>query len=410
MIRSLRRLARFESPTRLDWSVYFGLFTLLHIPAIINFYHREGDSNPYLLFAQSLLKGDLRLPSGMSSYMDMIAYHGAYYLPYPPLPSVILLPFVAIFGVHHVNTVFIVIIMSCLNLYLLYKLLERLKVDQTWVPWLIIAFFFGSGYWYALFTSHHVYAFAQITSCTFQLLFLNELLGKRRWLLIGVFIGCSFLTRQLTIFYMIFPLGYMWYLYKTQGIPIRIKDLLLLGSGCGFFIALYLLYNYARFGNPLDPGYAHILFIGTLKERVDRYGVFSIKYFLFNFYTFFIKGFNIEFQGPALMQIKDMDLWGTSLLSASPFLIASIRAKWAPILKTSAWITIVVILLVLLCYHNNGYFQTNTIRFSLDFLPLLFVLTALGIKDVNPWLLRSLIAYSIFLNLVSFVIHFIYHP
>ena len=142
------------------------------------------------------------------------------------------------------------------------------------------------------------------------------------------------------------------------------------------------------------------------EQAIARYEV----RILFNLYTFFIKGFNIEFQGPALLQIKDMDLWGTSLLSASPFLIASIRAKWPATLKWSAWLTIFCILLGLLFYHNNGYFQTNTIRFSLDFLPLLFVLTALGIKDINPWLLRSLIGYAIFLNLLSFIIHFIYHP
>ena len=202
----------------------------------------------------------------------------------------------------------------------------------------------------------------------------------------------------------------MWWLHSKQKVQLKIKDLLLLSLSCGFFIVLYLLYNYARFGNPLDPGYANILFIGVLKERVDRYGVFSIRYLLFNLYTFFIKGFNIEFQGSALIQIKDMDLWGTSLLSASPFLIASLRAKWSATLKWSAWLTIFGILLGLLFYHNNGYFQTNTIRFSLDFLPLLFLLTALGIKDINPWLLKSLIGYAIFLNLLSFIIHFIYHP
>ena len=409
MMQYLRRLARFESPTRLDWFIYFLLFTVLHIPGIINFYHKDGANNPYLLFAHSLLHGDLRLPA-MPNYLDMIAFHGAYYLPYPPLPSVILLPFVAVFGVNHVNTVFVVVIMSCLNLFLLYQLLKRLAIDQIWVPWLIIAFFFGSGYWYALFTSHHVYAFAQITSCTFQLLLLCELFGKRRWWLIGAYIGCTFLTRQLTICYLIFALGYMWWLHSKQKVQIKIKDLFLLSLSCGFFIALYLLYNYARFGNPLDPGYANILFIGVLKERVDRYGVFSTRYLLFNLYTFFIKGFNIEFQGPALIQIKDMDLWGTSLLSASPFLIASLRAKWPATLKWSAWLTIFGILLGLLFYHNNGYFQTNTIRFSLDFLPLLFLLTALGIKDINPWLLKSLIGYAIFLNLLSFIIHYVYHP
>ena len=407
MVQYLRKLIRFESPTRLDWLIYFCFFTILHVPGILNFYKNDGIHNPYLLFAQSLIHGHLTLPV-MPGYEDMILYHNNYFLPYPPFPSVVLIPFVAIFGTAHVNTVFVVLLMSCLNLYLLYKIMIRLGIEQSYFPWLIVAFFFGTGYWFALFTSHHVYSFAQITSCTLQLILLNEVLGKRRWWLVGICIGCSFLTRQFTIFYFIFVLGYMLYLHQQQQIKIKVASILTLGLSVGFFVGMYLLYNSLRFGNPLDPGYAYILFNGVLKERVNAYGVFSPKYFFFNLYSFFIKGFNIEFKGPGLLQIKDMDFWGTSLLSSSPFFIASIKAKWENTLKISTWLTIVLILIGILLYHNNGFHQINTMRFSLDFLPLLFVLTMLGMKNIPGWLFKGFIAYAIFLNLLSYIIHYLY--
>src|SRR6202000_1665439 len=121
----------------------------------------------------------------------------------------------------------------------------------------------------------------------------------------------------------------------------------------------YLVYNFLRFGNPLDPGYAYINYNGLLKERVVRYGVFSTKYFLFNCYSFFIKGFNVVFQGPGLLNVSDMDLWGTSLLSSSPFLVASLRTRWTLFPRMMAWVTILLVLLGQLFYHNNGYVQIN---------------------------------------------------
>ncbi len=344
----------------------------------------------------------------MSSYGDMISYKGEHYLPYPPLPSIILMPFVAVLGAGQVNTVAIATLMACASLYLLYNIFSKLQVKQGYYPWLLLGFFFGSGYWYALFTSHHVYAFAHITSCLFQLLFLNEILGKRRWWLIGIFIGCSFLTRQFTLFYAVFALGYMVYLHRNGKESFKMKNLVVLSLSLGFFVGIYLLYNYLRFGNLLETGYQHILFIGVLKDRVDQYGVFSTKYFLFNFYSFFLKGFNVEFEGNGYLNIKDMDLWGTSLLAASPFLIASLKAVWVKPLKMFSWAAIILILTGSLFYHNNGFHQINTSRFSLDFLPLLFILTALGADSIPKWLFKGMIVYAVLLNVIAFAIHLLY--
>jgi hypothetical protein len=406
MLQYIRRLARFESPSRYDWLLYFSALSILHIPGILNFYDNDGTNNAYLQFAQSMLHGRLSLPE-MKSYADMIAYGNEHYLPYPPLPSVILMPFVAVFGTAHVNTVLIALLITCLNLYLVHSILVKLHIRQAFFPWLIAAFFLGTGYWYALFTSHHVYAFAQITSCMFQFLLLNEILGKRRWWLVGAYIGSSFLTRQFTACYIVFALAFLLYMHQQDRKGLTRHMAALLGS-FSVFAGLYLLYNYLRFGNILDTGYAHILFIGDLQERVSRHGVFSARYFLFNLYSFFLKGFNIEFKGPGLLQIKDMDLWGTSLLSASPFVIASVKAAWPRFLKWGSWITIGSILAGILFYHNNGFHQVNTMRFSLDFLPLLFVLTALGIRRLPVWLLRGMIVYAVLLNIIGFLIHSLY--
>jgi 4-amino-4-deoxy-L-arabinose transferase-like glycosyltransferase len=403
----IKRLFLFESPTYLDWVIYFTAFIIIQVPAIINFYFNDGSHNVYIQMADALLHGNLYLPDA-SNAGDLASFHGKVYLPYPPLPAVLLMPFVLVFGAAHVNTVAVATIMACVCLYLVYNILTKLKIDREYIIWIIAAVFFGTGFWYALFTSHHVYAFAHITSFMFQLLIINELLGKRRWWLTGLFIGCSFLTRQFTIVYVIFAGGYMYYVSRTETGSFTIKNILSLLSPVGMCASVYLFYNYLRFGNPLDSGYQHINFIGVLKERVDHYGVFSIKYFLFNLYSTLIKGFNIEFQGNTYLNIKDMDLWGTSLLAASPFFIASVKAEWPKILRISAWATIIVILVGQLFYHNNGFEQVNSSRFTLDFLPLLLLLMALGISKIPLWLVKAMISYGVLLNVVSFIIHLLY--
>lgn len=403
----IKKLFLFESPTYIDWAIYFTAFIILQVPAIINFYYNDGNHNAYIQFAQSLLHGDLSLPAS-ADHGDLSYYNGKLFLPYPPLPGIILVPFVALFGAVHVNTVAIATAMSCVCLYLVYNILLKLRVDKEYFPWVVAAVFLGTGYWYALFTSHHVYAFAHITSFTFQLLIINEILGKRRWWLIGMFIGCTFLTRQFTILYGLFALGYMFYLYKTGKEKITFKLIASFITPISFCIALYLIYNYLRYENVFDSGYEHIVYIGILKERVQQYGVFNIRYVLFNLYCTLIKGFNIQFQGNGYLNIKDMDLWGTSLFCASPFFIASFKANWPKILKISAWATILVILIGELFYHNNGFEQVNTSRFTLDFLPLLIVLMSLGVTKVPMWLMKSLITYAVVLNVISFIIHLLY--
>ena len=144
MLLYLRKLSRFQSPSRRDWIIYTVAFIILQIPAIINFYYNDGTNNAYTLFAQSLLNGDLKLPP-MSHYGDMAYFNGHYYLPYPPLPALILVPFVALLGAQQVNTVAIATLMACISLYTLYKIFLKLGVKTELFIWLLTGFFFRHG-------------------------------------------------------------------------------------------------------------------------------------------------------------------------------------------------------------------------------------------------------------------------
>lgn len=410
------RIISFKKLTPVNWAFIFIFFIAIHAPAII---HCNDNDNLYVSLARSFSHGNLSIPEDDLLFVegthirdtgDLISYHGKYYLPYPPAPSILLLPLVIIF--RYVNCVLIAVLLSCLNILLLHSLFQKIKIKENIVPWLIYGFIFGTGYWFVVLTSHHVYGFAEVISVTGLLLFLNELLGRKRSLLLGLFLGVAFLSRQFTIVFSLFALGYFIYYYRSQGernmalfwkktIPFSCL------TGCSIFV--YCLYNYARFGNPLDAGYRYINFLGVLKERVGEYGVFSPHYVLYNLYNYLLKGFNIEFTGKDMLHIQGMDLFGSALLIASPFLVTAFKSGWHKMLRISAWITITIIFTGLLFYHNNGEEQVNTSRFTLDFLPLMYLMTGLGADKIPYWLFKSMILYAIGINILAFIIHTKFH-
>lgn len=418
MIREFIRIISFKSLRPIHWVLIFTGFLIIHIPAII---YAPKNVNAYEILAKSLYKGKLTLSESDIPYIDgtqikntgdLIFYHNKYYLPYPPAPVLVLMPFV-IFGDGFPNSILIAVLLTCLNIFLTYKIFQKLKIKDIYIPWLIYGFFFGTGYWYVLLSAHHVYGFAEVVSVTGILLLLNDLFGEKRAILMGIFLGMAFLSRQFTVFLAIFVIGYLVNYYFIQPIhPDRRllwrKSLLFLGS-LGLSIILYCLYNYVRFGNPMDTGYEHIAFLGALKERVDQHGVFNFHYVLYNLYSYLFKGFNIKFTGNEFLHIKDVDLYGSAVLIASPFLVASFKTGWNRFLKRSAWIAIGIIFTGLLFYHNNGKDQINTSRFALDFLPLMLVLASQGIQNIPPWLFKGMIIYSILLNVIAYGIHFLYH-
>lgn len=380
-----------------------------------------GNSNAYAFLSKSLCRGHLFLSPSDLNYVkgtnvldngDLIFFHNKYYLPYPPAPAILLIPFVLLTG-GFVNGVLVAVLLSCLNLVLLYKILLKNGVDEKYISWVIYGFIFGTGYWYVLLTSHHVYGFAEIVSVTGVLLLFNELFGKSRAFLMGIYLGIAFLSRQFTVLIALFVVGYFINTFLISSMEKKtrwfIRKMFFFSLSLGFCILLYFIYNYARFGNIFDTGYKNIVFIGTLKERVDQYGVFSSHYVLYNLYSYLFKGFNIEFTGNGLLHVKDVDLYGSALFVASPFLIASFKSGWTKILRSFAWVTIGLIFIGLLFYHNNGKDQVNTCRFTLDFLPLMLILVGLGAKNIPQWLFKGMVSYSILLNIIALGVHLFFH-
>jgi hypothetical protein len=87
-------------------------------------------SNHFVYQAESLLHGRLDMPAALGSgnTTDIILVNGKHYIVYPPFPAILMLPFVAIFGLGF-SDIFFTQVCSALNIVLLFWLLELLRVS-----------------------------------------------------------------------------------------------------------------------------------------------------------------------------------------------------------------------------------------------------------------------------------------
>jgi hypothetical protein len=169
----------------------------------------------------------------------------------------------------------------------------------------------------------------------------------------------------------------------------------------------YLWFNAARFGTPFDTGYNYLRVNDFLLLRFKEYGLFSPAYVLFNLIYLFLQGFHVSFTTPNQLSGLEIDPFGTSLLAASPFVLAAFFARRAR-LVWAAWVVVALTAFVTLFYYNNGWVQVNAQRFTLDFWPVLLIPLALGLKAQfaagQGRLWQGLIIYAVALNVLALVL------
>ncbi|MBX2945162.1 MAG: glycosyltransferase family 39 protein [Cyclobacteriaceae bacterium] len=396
MKQFMHEILSFQNLNWRHWILIFSAYLLFHIPVVLK---SDYNSNLAIMQAEAFLKGNLNIDS---YFWDASVFEGKYFVCFPPFPAVLVTPLVAMFG-NAVNTIFLSLVISCLSMYLLYQLLIKLIGDSTDKLWVFLGFFFGSGYWWVVLTSDHINGFAHVVCICLLLMLLLELHGKKRALIVGVLLALAFLTRQMTVFYGILIL-YFFYVDEPNK-KIAIRNIAVAFMTAFVCVIPYFVLNHLRFHNPFDTGYQYLIYAAPIQERINEYGLFSTKYFLYNFYHLLVKGHNLLFAGSMNLQVAGIDQYGTSILAASPFIIFAFKAQQETKFKIAFWSTIVLILSSILLYHNNGWMQVNTQRFSLDFFPALLILIALSYPVVPKWLFKSFVIYSIALNLLSFTIH-----
>lgn len=362
--------------------------------------------NLYAYQARAFLSGHLYI---VEQGFDTALFGGRTYVPFPPMPAIVLMPVVAVFGIPGASGLTVGVVLTVLNVLLVYRISCRLGLFASDRVWLVLAMFAGTGYWYVVTESNGVWFAAHVVASTALFLGIFEAWGKGRGVLVGLALAAAFLSRQLTILAGVALVWRLWSHPRFTTLRARAVNLAWFAAAAGLGLAIYLAFNRARFGDAFDTGYRHIPFGGFLKERFDAHGLFSVAHVPFNFAYLFLQGFHLDLSPVGtLAHAARSDAFGTSLLAASPFVVVALFAPRAAGEVRALWISVAAIATGHLLYLNNGFAQVNTQRFTLDFTPLLLVLVAIGLRyeaaRSRAWLWRGCIVYAILLNVLCLVL------
>ena len=349
--------------------------------------------NHFVVLADAFLHGHLFVATNLT---ELAFWDGHYFVVYPPMPAILLTPFVAIFGNSFYQPL-LSITLGAVNVSLAYIVLKKLFGNKKIALWVSILYAFGTIQWYHAEVGSSWYV-AHIVALFFLWFSILEMVTYKRLFLIGLFIGAAYLSRLPAILALVFVPIFLRekFLIGNNIRQINIKNLTFLISGLLPALIFNSLYNYLRFGRFDD--FAYSLYLNSqslaIKQSVFPYGFFSINYIpdrikdiLFSFPIF-------TTQPPFVLP----NLYAMALYVVTPAFLLILFASFKKRLVYASLITIFVISIPSLIKGGNGFTQFG-FRYSLDFLPFLLLLTSSGLENRFNIYSKFLIFLSICINL-----------
>ncbi|MCS6800711.1 MAG: hypothetical protein RMM58_09760 [Chloroflexota bacterium] len=365
------------------WAVYWGTAQLLE---------RTG-GHPYAYFpqlAEAFLAGRLWIEPPPWR-MDLTLHDGRWYVPFSPLPALLLIPWVSAAGRDGVDTVLFSTLLASGAAMFLFLLLEVMArqgwsaLDRLDNAVLTLVFAVGSVQW-VVALSGAVWHVSQETGVFFAALAaLLSARGSPPWLAGGA-LALAMLARPHLGLGLPLLVGFAAQREADRGVALRSRAglaFLLRWTGAAVIplaiaAAALLAYNVARFGSPFDFGYTRQLLYDIHAAKLASYGWFNLRYVPENLTAMLLLL-------PKWEEGRLLPDWnGMSLLLTTPALALLPRARRPAPLVLSAWLAILLLLLPLLTYYNTGYKQFGY-RFSLDFMVPALVLLALAVgRRIGP--------------------------
>ena len=385
--------------TRLRPAYVAGLVAFA-VAALISHFRATPYDN-YVLLAQALLHGHVWI-DWPGAYIDALQYGGRYYVIEAPLPAILLLPFVAVFGSHASQTV-LAIVLAAVAVAATWELGERAGLRRSSNAWVCAFMFAGTDLlWCAVLGD--VWFLAHVSAVCFTMLALVELTGKRRGWLVALLAACAFESR----FSMLAAVPVYAYLLWFPQLPChpeepfdsaqdrlqrasrRTKGAQNVASFASVLLAvavLWVLYNRARWGTWNDVGY-------TIWYHQDQVGMpsgspFRLQYLPYQLWSFFVQ---MPTQLTAFPGLRP-EFSGVALTWTSPALVLAFFARTPVRLVIALWVAAILTAFPNFLYYVNGYAQFG-MRHALDFEPFMVALMMLAVRRRFAWWGKALIAYS----------------
>lgn len=380
----LKAYAKLKS-MRIRWKLL-----LIVLVAFLFFLASKGPApgqNHFVYLADAFLHGRLGVSGGGEGLAEIVPFNGNYYVVYPPMPAVLMLPIIVFVGTTFDQSLMSIFLAS-LCVAATWFMLKKTGIKEKKAVWLATLFGFGTCFWFIASVGsswyiEHVSAVLFLTSAIILALF------KKHPFLIGLLLGFAFLSRLPVI--LSFPFFLFLIYEQNSSWKPRLKQTVYFLIGLGILVGVYELYNFARWGVFSDLGYT--LIPGITEDPYFTSGIFNISYIPRHIYA-------ILFQGPILLNnfpYFEPNWMGLGLFFTTPAFIYIFKGPWDNLSKY-AGIAVLCILPVLITHGTVGFTQFGY-RFSLDFAPFLMLLAAKGMRPNLGWAEKSLIILSILINL-----------
>ncbi len=325
--------------------------------------------------ADAFLHGRYWLDEAPSWLNELIpSGDGRWYVAYPPMPAVLALPFVAIFGREFPAQIYSSIYAG-LATGVVYLVLGRLGPALRVRDRLALStvFAFGTCFWYVAISGSAWY-FAHVSAVLLlALATLSALTRKPAWIA-GFLLGLAALSRLPTglalPFVLAAQLGFPGVeALRTMRRERLVRTTIAFGVGLAVPAAIYLGFNLLRWGTLTDQAYTRIP--GVLEDPIYvEHGILSLWYIPRNLFAILFRSWNYVDEFPFLQP----SWWGLGIFLTTPLFLWLLKARIRTPIVAWSLLGIAIVSLPIITHGNVGITQFGY-RFSLDFqLPLFAIL------------------------------------
>lgn len=309
------------------------------------------------------------------NFIEHAHFEGHDYQLHPPMPSFLLMPFAAIWGMNTNQTMFS-IVLGAICVALAWRMFGKFPIDVNARTWLTGFFGAGTIIWFEA-TTGGSWELTMVVAVLFTLLAMDEVLGEARGALVGLWAACAALSR--------YDLAFVWPIYVVLVFLKHksVMDVIKMAPGFMFAGIVYLTLNEVRYHSMFDQG--AFLFV----PRGTQF--FGVRYIPNNIAI-------LMFSAPAVDErfpYFHPTIGGQSILLTSPAFILALRPSFRRLTASLLGLAVLIGITPVMLFFGSGASQFGA-RHYVQIYPFLLALMAMGVSRRVDQLTRILICASIF--------------
>lgn len=336
-----------------------------------------------MILANDITQGRVDL-SSLTTINDIVTIDGRHYQAMSLLPTVPYLAFVPFEVLWPFSRWIVSAVIGILAAWMALPVARRYGPGGTATYWLAALGAFGTML-FTLAIEGDFYYLAHLESVLLAFVALIEWHDRRRPWVLGLLVGLSALARP-TLLLMALPLGLVLLAEARDRVRTAAEFALPIAGA----VLVTAAWDYVRFGSVLETGYG-IAWITPPLEALRSQGLFSIVHVPTNLALFVGGGFGIRDAFPWLVPSSE----GQSILLTTPALLVAVNAGFRGRLNQMLWGAAMLTAIPVFLYYGGGGGATYGYRYAMDFIPFLFALVAIALKERFGNLEKTLIGLSV---------------